>query len=60
MISRRSTIALFRGNNCRRRNDRRTGNAVLALPAILAKVYLKIVPLDQSNNNNLTTPNKNS
>jgi len=30
-----------------RQKDR---NAVLALPAVLAKVYLKIVPLDQSNN----------
>ncbi|MGB7789484.1 RyR domain-containing protein [Methanoregula sp.] len=34
-------------------------NAVRALPAILAKVYLKIIRLDESNNNNLTTHNKN-
>jgi hypothetical protein len=32
-------------------------NAVRALPAILAKVYLKIIRLDKSNNNNLTTHN---
>jgi hypothetical protein len=34
-------------------------NAVRALPAILAKVYLKIVRLEQGNNNNLITHNKN-
>jgi len=34
-------------------------NAIRALPAILAKVYLKIIRLDESNNNNLTTHNKN-
>lgn len=37
-----------------RQKDR---NAVRALPAILAKVYLKIVRLEKSNNNNLTIHN---
>jgi len=39
-----------------RQKDR---NAVRALPAVLAKVYLKIVRLDEGNNNNLATYNKN-
>ena len=39
-----------------RQKDR---NAVQALPAILAKVYLKIVRLDKGNTNNLITHNKN-
>jgi hypothetical protein len=34
-------------------------SAVRALPAILARVYLKIVRLEQGNTNNLTTHNKN-
>jgi diadenosine tetraphosphate (Ap4A) HIT family hydrolase len=32
-------------------------NAIRALPAILAKVYLKIIRLDKGNNNNLTAHN---
>ncbi len=40
-----------------RQKDR---NAIQALPPILAKVYLKIIRLDKSNNNNLTTHTKNS
>jgi RyR domain/PAS fold len=32
-------------------------NAIRALPAILAKVYLKIIRLDKGNNNNLATHN---
>jgi hypothetical protein len=39
-----------------RQKDR---NAVQALPGVLAKVYLKIVRLDKSNNNNLIAHNKN-
>jgi PAS domain S-box-containing protein len=34
-------------------------SAVRALPTILARVYLKIVRLEQGNTNNLTTHNKN-
>lgn len=34
-------------------------SAIRALPAILARVYLKIVRLDKSNANNLTAHNKN-